>query len=168
VIGVEVMGRVILASVVAVATVIAVLSLWSPWYPEPGERGNSEQSPATQGGGPAVSWIGGAEVNYDFSLYQIGTVYWTARVRFRNTGSEGRVSFTVTLEKEGRLVGYEQADSHVEPNGEYVLSVRGHVKTFQRTGPLTIYCPLTISSPNSESETKMDYVYLDSVSISAA
>jgi hypothetical protein len=167
----------VLAALTAAAAVVAGLIAWQVGgQPTRGTNGDSgQQTPSgATGGGPVISWVGAMEVSYDFSLYQSGTVYWTAQGRFRTTGAGGRVSFTVTLEKENMLVGYQQGDWNVEGGGEYLLSVRGHMRTFPKTGPLTIYCPLTVSSPNSEDEmvarieltTRMDYVYLDSISIS--
>jgi len=167
------------ACVLAIVT-IALLALPAWWMTrsEKETGGGLEQPPSatTLGGGPALSWTSSPEVSYDFSLYQSGTVYWTAQVRFRNGGPGGRVSFTVTLEKEGLLVGYRQEEEEVNRGTEYVLCVRGHLNTFPTSEYLTIYCPLKISSPSAEEEVEVeikltsrrDYIYLDSVSISPA
>jgi hypothetical protein len=162
-------ARVLAALTVAVAVVAGLIAWQVSGQPTRGTKGDSGQQTVSgaTGGGPVISWVGAMEVSYDLSLYQSGTVYWTAQGRFRTTGAGGRVSFTVTLEKENMLVGYQQGDWNVEGGREYLLSV---------SGPLTLYCPLTVSSPNSEDEmvakieltTRMDYVYLDSVSISPA
>jgi hypothetical protein len=133
-------------------------------------------TPTALGREPTLSWTKLPDVIYDYSLYQFGTVYWIAQARFINTGSEGRVSFTVTLEKEGKLVGYKQAEQYVDQDVEYILNVRGHINTFPRADPLTIHCPLKISSSSLKEEvevgieltTRMDYIYLDSISISPA
>jgi len=149
------------------------------WYMVKGSKETNEgleQQPGTTTlGKPALSWISDPQVTYDFSLYQTGVVYWTARVRFRNDGSGGRVPFTFELEKEGRLVGYLQKEQDVDQNVEYVLLARGRMNTFPKLDYLTIYCPLKISSPSSEDleiriklTTRRDYIYLDSVSISPA
>jgi len=131
-------------------------------------------TPGTMKKEPALSWTKLPEVVYDYSLYQSGKVHWTVQARFINTGSEGRVSFTFELEKDGKLWGYERKEQYVDQGAEYILIVKGHIDAFPKGSPLTIRCPLKISSTSLEEDlevlieltTKMDHVYIDSISIS--
>jgi hypothetical protein len=136
-----------------------------------------EIEPSTQGTTkkePTLSWTKLPEVVYDYSLYQSGKVYWTVKARFINTGSKGSVSFTFELEKDGKLLSYERKEQYVDQGAEYILIVKGHTDAFPKKDPLTTRCPLKISSPSLEEEaevlieltSRMDHVYIDSISIS--
>jgi hypothetical protein len=109
--------------------------------------------------GPRVMWTSPLSVEYDYSLFTVGTIVWNAPVKFKNIGGDGEITITAELQDVGTVTRSFQVDA----GKEYTLRVSGTIRVGSGALPKTwiVSSRLRVTSVGSEGE-------LDPVTVQAS